>query len=128
GEDPRRPRAHQAAAARPRPGGRARVRVRGRRAGCRGLMVERILVATDRSETAERAVAWAGEMARRYEAELLVLHVVVPDQAGTAVESRAETAAAGDRTRTKVVVHANPATAIIETARDEDVDVVVVGN
>lgn len=91
-------------------------------------MVERILVATDRSETAERAVAWAGEMARRYEAELLVLHVVVPDQAGTAVESRAETAAAGDRTRTKVVVHANPATAIIETARDEDVDVVVVGN
>ena len=91
-------------------------------------MVERILVATDRSETAERAVAWAGEMARRYEAELLVLHVVVPDQAGTAVETRAEPAAAGDRTRTRVVVHANPATAIIETARDEDVDVVVVGN
>lgn len=89
--------------------------------------MERILVATDRSETAERAVTWASEMARRYEAELLVLHVVVPDQAGAPVEHRAETAVAG-RTRTKVVVHANPATAIIETAREEDVDVVVVGN
>jgi nucleotide-binding universal stress UspA family protein len=67
-------------------------------------------------------------MARRYEAELLVLHVVVPDRAAPPVESRAETAAAGDRTRTKVVVHANPATAIIETAHDERADVVVVGN
>jgi len=36
----------------------------------------RIVVATDRSKTAERAVAWAGELAARYAAELIVLQVV----------------------------------------------------
>ena len=35
-----------------------------------GLAVRRVLVATDRSETAERAVRFATEMAERYEAEL----------------------------------------------------------
>lgn len=90
--------------------------------------VERILVATDRSDTAERAVAWASAMARRYGAELIVLHVVVPDAAAAQVERRAETDGAGDRTRTKVVVHPSPAKAILETAEEEAVDVIVVGN
>ncbi|MDX6508019.1 MAG: hypothetical protein QOG06_2663, partial [Gaiellaceae bacterium] len=36
-----------------------------------------VMVATDRSETAERAVRFAAEMAERYEAELLVLRVLV---------------------------------------------------
>ena len=35
-----------------------------------------MLVATDRSESADRAVRWAADMAERYEAELLVLQVV----------------------------------------------------
>ncbi|MDQ2983289.1 MAG: universal stress protein, partial [Actinomycetota bacterium] len=39
--------------------------------------VERVLVGTDRSETAERAVQWALDMAERYEAELLVLQVLL---------------------------------------------------
>src|ERR1041385_3347704 len=41
--------------------------------------VERILVATDRSETAERAVTFAQEMAERYEAQLVLLRVLLSD-------------------------------------------------
>src|SRR5689334_2747580 len=37
------------------------------------VKIERILVGTDRSETATRAVKWAHDMARRYDAELIVL-------------------------------------------------------
>jgi nucleotide-binding universal stress UspA family protein len=33
--------------------------------------VQRVVVATDRSQTAERAVAWADELAGRYGAELV---------------------------------------------------------
>ena len=44
--------------------------------------VNRILVATDRSDSADRAVRWAAEMADRYQAELILLHVVVPQTAG----------------------------------------------
>jgi nucleotide-binding universal stress UspA family protein len=86
--------------------------------------VAKVLVATDRSETAEQAVAFAEEMAERYGAELIVLHVLVPDEGRTG-------AADGERAgrgRTRVVVHADPAKAIVEAAREEDVDVVVVGN
>lgn len=84
----------------------------------------KILVATDRSETAEEAVTFAEEMARRYEAELIVLQVLVPD------EGRKGDPAAirGGSGRTRVVVHADPAKAIVEAAKEEAVDVVVVGN
>ncbi len=89
----------------------------------------KILAATDRSETAERAVAWAADMARRYEAELVVLQVFVPDDAARSAEERAETEAAQDgNVRTRVVVNADPAKAILTAAEDEDVDVIVLGN
>lgn len=96
--------------------------------------VRRILVATDRSETAERAVEWAVEMATLYEAELVVLRVLVPDAApehSRQVESQLRdlTAALPEgRARTRVVVHADPPRAIVETAEDEGADVLVVGN
>ena len=89
--------------------------------------VRKVLVATDRSETAERAVAFAADMASRYEAELIVLQVMVPDDAGRAADQVAEAGANGS-VRTKVVVGADPAKAIVEAAKEEDVDVVVVGN
>ena len=44
----------------------------------RATPVRRIAVATDRSKSADFAVAWAADMAARYEAELLVLQVIVP--------------------------------------------------
>ena len=46
--------------------------------------VGRILVATDRSETAEHAVRFAADMALRFEAELLLCQVVVPPVHGAA--------------------------------------------
>jgi nucleotide-binding universal stress UspA family protein len=84
----------------------------------------KIMVATDRSATAEKAVAFAEEMARRYEAELLVLQVLVPDEARKG-EPGAERAG---EARTRVVVNSDPAKAIVEAAREEAADVVVVGN
>ena len=41
-------------------------------------MVSRVLVATDRSETAEVAVRFAAEMANRVGADLVLVQVVVP--------------------------------------------------
>ena len=42
------------------------------------MSLRRILVATDRSETAELAVQFAADMAVRFEAELLLCQVVIP--------------------------------------------------
>ena len=102
----------------------------------------RILVATDRSTTADLAVRWAAELAGRYSAELLVLQVIAP-AAGAATDeglreataSRAETSlqllartVAGPKGRAKVVTDADPAQAILRVIDDDQVDAVVVGN
>jgi ubiquinone biosynthesis protein len=94
--------------------------------------IERILVATDRSETAERAVAFASDMAERYEAELLLLRVLLSDE-GVLAEAARELAEharelAGERGHSSVVVAEDPAEAIIEAVRRERADVVVVGS
>ena len=92
----------------------------------------RVLVATDRSQTAEYAVAWAAEMATRYDAELVLLQVVVPPAVpdDSMQESLAQYASslAGARGQARVVAGDDPATAIVAAAETEDVDVVVVGN
>src|SRR3982074_1887783 len=46
---------------------------------CPTTLVKRVLVATDESATATKAVEWAAEMAGRFSAELLIVHVVVPE-------------------------------------------------
>ena len=97
-----------------------------------GLAVRRVLVATDRSETAERAVRFATEMAERYGAELFVLRVLLSDD-GTRAEVARELAEyaeslAGERGRSSVVIGADPAEAIVESARREKADVLVVGS
>jgi ubiquinone biosynthesis protein len=101
--------------------------------------ISRVLVATDRSETASRAVAWAAELARRFEAELFVLQVIVPglepgphesaqvSYAAKDLEMYAEELA-GPRGKSKVVVDEDPSAAIVEAAVEEAADVVVVGN
>jgi ubiquinone biosynthesis protein len=94
--------------------------------------VRRILVATDRSATADQAVEWAAGMASRYEAELLVLRVLGPEgpSVGSAEADLLELAArvAGERGRARVDVDADPSAAIVRVAEEEGVDVVVVGN
>ena len=96
------------------------------------LAVRRVLVATDRSETAERAVRFAADMARRYEAELVLLRVLLSDD-GTLAEAGRELAehareVAGDSGRSAVVVAEDPADAIVAAARREQADVIVVGS
>jgi ubiquinone biosynthesis protein len=104
--------------------------------------VGKILVATDRSESADKAVRWAAEMADRYQAELTLLQVVVPrtlgEPDGELTEAHHEATVqelqfyaaelAGDRGRARVVVDEDPARAIVQAADDAAVDVVIVGN
>jgi ubiquinone biosynthesis protein len=105
--------------------------------------VGRVMVATDRSETADRAVGWAATLADRYGADLYVVQVVVPSnpavtqygaaeatQAGAAAEElqRYAMGLAGQRGRSRVMVDDDPAMAIIRAAEEEAADVLVVGN
>jgi ubiquinone biosynthesis protein len=98
-------------------------------------LIQRILVATDRSDTATRAVEWAPEMADRYAAELLVLQVVAPEHVvGGGENDRAGDLAmlaerlAGARGRARVEYDPEPAETIVTVAAQEDADIVVVGN
>ena len=101
------------------------------------------MVATDRSETADRAVGWAAALADRYAAELLLVQVVVPTspastEYGAAEATRAGAAAdelqklafelAGERARSQVLVDDDPAMAIVRASEEERADVLVVGN
>ena len=95
--------------------------------------MQRVVVATDRSKTAERAVAWAGELAGRYGAELVVLQVILDNgevDLAAVEESLREHArqVAGERGRAVVRIHADPPQAIVDAAADENADVLVVGN
>jgi ubiquinone biosynthesis protein len=105
--------------------------------------VTRVMVGTDRSETAEQAVRWAAALAARYDAELLVVQVIVPrnpasTEYGAAEQTRAAAARddlaarvrqlAGERGQARVVFDADPAMAIVRAAEEEAADVLVVGN
>lgn len=94
--------------------------------------VRLVMVATDRSETAERAVRFAADMASRYEAELLVLRVLVGEDGSRAdaVRELDEYVASldGERKRSAVVSGDDPADTIVEAARREQADVLVVGS
>jgi ubiquinone biosynthesis protein len=103
-----------------------------RRKGGEDEAVRLVLVATDRSETAERAVRFAAEMAERYEAELLVLRVLSGED-GSRADAARELAdhvdgLSGERKRSAVVSGDDPAEAIIAAARRERADVLVVGS
>ena len=108
-----------------------------------GAGIGRVMVGTDRSETAERAVEWAAAFAERYTAELHVVQVVIPahpadTEHGAAEVTRARMAAdelqlyatkiAGDRGRAHVVIDDDPALAIVHATEEHDIDVLVVGN
>jgi nucleotide-binding universal stress UspA family protein len=94
-------------------------------------VIERIVVASDRSETASRAVAWAAEMARRYEAQLTIVQAFVPGPPPGGAETDLAVYAervAGPGTRARVTVGEDPASAIVSAAEAEQADVLVVGN
>ena len=106
--------------------------MRKRTEGDNGSMVRRVLVATDRSETAEVAVRFAAEMATRFGADLVLLQVVVPPTTPSVAMTedlvRHARDLVGEQGYGTVVVGDDPGKAIIEAAETEDVDVVVVGN
>jgi ubiquinone biosynthesis protein len=89
--------------------------------------VRRILVGTNRSETAGRAVRWAVEMAERYDAELLVLQVGRDETEAAGLDDFAAEVG-GERSRGVFRVDEDPARAIVDVAREEGVDVIVVGS
>ena len=98
-------------------------------------MIQRMLVATDRSDTASRAVQWAAEMSAKYAAELLVLQVIAPEHlTAEAGDGPADELAAftrqvcGERGRPLLVYDSDPADAIVRVCERERVDLVVVGN
>ncbi|HYY63434.1 MAG TPA: universal stress protein [Gaiellaceae bacterium] len=93
--------------------------------------VRRILVGTDRSPTATRAVRWAADMAERYEAELIVCQSVREgmDKATTQSELAEYVAdVVGTDARALAAQGNDPARVMIETAKEENVDVIVVGS
>jgi predicted unusual protein kinase regulating ubiquinone biosynthesis (AarF/ABC1/UbiB family)/nucleotide-binding universal stress UspA family protein len=108
-----------------------------------GPAIRRVMVGTDRSETADRAVRWAAHLANPLGAELLVLQVLLPsppdedgnapaedermDAARTTLHAFA-TELAGPRGRAQVVVDPDPVQAILDCVERERVDVLVVGN
>jgi ubiquinone biosynthesis protein len=100
-------------------------------------VVQRILVATDRSDTAIRAVEWAAEMSERYAAELVVVQVLAPEHlvgslgnGDAAAAALADLAArvAGPRGRARLEYNSQPADAIVQVAAEEGADLIVVGN
>jgi ubiquinone biosynthesis protein len=102
-------------------------------------VVSRVLVATDGSESATQAVQWAANMAERFQAELILLQVVLPAGEGDgpveidhevttdSLEKLAQEVA-GDRGRARVVVDQDPARGIVQACDELGVDVCVVGN
>jgi ubiquinone biosynthesis protein len=101
-------------------------------------VVQKVLVATDQSDSATKAVQWAADMAERFQAELILLQVVPPaSEDGPAAADHEYTVdglralaeeLAGGRGKARVVVDADPARAIVQAADETMVDVVVVGN
>ncbi len=100
----------------------------------------RVMVGTDRSETAERAVRWAAIFAERSGAELHLVQVIVPEHGSGAGGWTSErfTAATEDLIQHgrsiagecfgRVIVDNDPAMAIVRAAEEGAVDVLVVGN
>ena len=105
--------------------------------------IRRVMVGTDRSKTADRAVLWAAQFAQCYGAELFVVQVILPQhpsttEFGAAEHTRAAAAndelgdfvrqIAGERGHSLAVIDSDPASAILRAAEREAVDVLVVGN
>lgn len=83
-----------------------------------------VVVATDGSERAERAVAFAAKLSACFGATLTLLHISRDPSAPVAVEEQAKRSGAA----LKVVISDQPAEAIVEAAREMEADALVLGN
>jgi predicted unusual protein kinase regulating ubiquinone biosynthesis (AarF/ABC1/UbiB family)/nucleotide-binding universal stress UspA family protein len=105
--------------------------------------MRRVLVATDRSTSADSAVRWAANMAESQGAELIVVQVIVPPISANGLEAAVPQDAlddaiaslslfarevAGARGSARVVIDADPSNGILRAVDQESADTVVVGN
>jgi predicted unusual protein kinase regulating ubiquinone biosynthesis (AarF/ABC1/UbiB family)/nucleotide-binding universal stress UspA family protein len=101
----------------------------------------RVMVGTDGSETAERAVRWAASFADRFGADLHIVRVMPPRNSGEPAEGTPETvqavtenlaqyvhSIAGPRGHGRVMVDEDPAMALVQASQEDAIDVLVVGN
>ncbi|MHB8510575.1 MAG: universal stress protein [Actinomycetota bacterium] len=90
-------------------------------------MYKKIMIATDGSSTASRAVGIGADLARSVGAELLLLHVGEPGT-GKDVLADAESKFGKGLTVQSKSVSGDPADMICDTAERDAVDLIVVGN
>lgn len=91
-------------------------------------MYSRIIVGTDGSDTAAKAVARAVELAQTTGATLTIMTAGKSDKGARVVEEAKATHSDADVEIDTVVVDAEPVSALIDTARSGGYDLVVVGN
>lgn len=84
-------------------------------------------MATDRSETAQRAVAWAADLAHRFGGELVLLNVRPTEENDAEALLRAD-AEAFANARSVFRVDPDVPRGIVRAAEEENADVLVVGN
>jgi nucleotide-binding universal stress UspA family protein len=89
-------------------------------------MLKRIIVTTDGSERAGRAVSFAGSLREQYGGELTCLHVRRPDQPSPETDIRKQAERAGGRVA--FLDDDKPAEAICRYAEEIDADAIVIGN
>src|SRR2546421_12289808 len=87
----------------------------------------KIVVATDRSETAQRAVAWAAQLAQQSGGELVLLNVRPEDDDTAEDLLRADAEALPNARAIFRVDHDIPG-GIVRAVEEEKADVLVVGN
>jgi nucleotide-binding universal stress UspA family protein len=91
-------------------------------------MYKKVLIATDGSETAAKATEIGADLAKTVGAEILLLHVGDPKRGKTVLE-KASKGVAGQKVNVATrTVDGDPADKILETAENEGVDLIVVGN
>jgi nucleotide-binding universal stress UspA family protein len=88
-------------------------------------MYKRILIATDGSATAAKAVDIGADVAKNVGAETLLVYVGDPAKGQKVLEDA--TKAVGGKAKT-ISVQGDPADKILETAETENADLIVVGN
>lgn len=91
-------------------------------------MYERILVGTDGSATAAKAVARAVEVASDNGARLTIMTASRPGKGQSTVDAAAKAHAESGVEIDTLVVDADPVSAMIETAESGGYDLMVVGN
>ncbi len=109
------------------------------------IKLDRILIPTDFSDCSERARTYACELAKRFTAELHLLHVVVPlpipvhmstvpeellepeESARQALESWNDPAYEAARKVVRTIVTGTPFIEIVRYARENQIDLIVVG-